>query len=59
MRIGIDVGGTTVKIGYVENHKIINKFEIKTKKETLFLDIYNAIKDAENVEFWFPRTCKG
>ena len=51
MRIGIDVGGTTVKIGYVENHKIINKFEIKTKKETLFLDIYNAIKDAENVEF--------
>lgn len=51
MRIGIDVGGTTVKIGYVEDHKIINKFEIKTNKETLFEDIYNAIKAVKNVEF--------
>ncbi len=51
MRIGIDVGGTTVKIGYVENHKIIKKFEIKTKKETLFSDIYEAIKEEKNVEF--------
>ena len=51
MRIGIDVGGTTVKIGYVDNHKIINKFEIKTNKETLFEDIYKAIKDAKNIEF--------
>ena len=51
MRIGIDVGGTTVKIGYVDNHEIINKFEIKTNKDTLFSDIYNAIKDCKDVEF--------
>jgi len=51
MRIGIDVGGTTVKIGYIENREIIKSFAIPTKKETLFEDIYNAIKDEKNVEF--------
>ena len=51
MRIGIDVGGTTVKIGLVENKEIIKSFAIKTVKETLFKDIYEAIKDYENVEF--------
>ena len=51
MRIGLDVGGTTVKIGLVENKKIIKSFAIPTKKETLFEDIYEAIKDVDNIEF--------
>ena len=45
MIFGIDVGGTTVKIGAVENLKIIDKFEIPTKKETLFEDICLFIQD--------------
>lgn len=53
MRIGIDIGGTTVKIGFIDNYRIINKYEIETKKETLFDDVFEFIKsktDLNNVE---------
>lgn len=45
MKFGIDVGGTTVKIGLVDQNRILEKFEIPTKKETLFKDIAEFIKD--------------
>ncbi len=45
MKFGIDIGGTTVKIGIVENNQIIDKYEITTKKESLFDDVCNSIKD--------------
>ena len=51
MRLGIDVGGTTVKIGIIDDKKIIRSFAIPTKKETLFKDIYEAVKDEKNIEF--------
>lgn len=44
MRIGIDVGGTTVKIGFIDNYKIIDRLVVETKKETLFDDIFESIK---------------
>ncbi len=53
MRIGLDIGGTTVKIGIIDNYKIIEKYEIETKKETLFNDIFDFLKtkiDYNNVE---------
>ena len=53
MRCGVDVGGTTVKLGFVENKKIVDAFTIVTKKETLFEDIFKKIKeyvDEKNVE---------
>ncbi|MCM1130149.1 MAG: ROK family protein [Roseburia sp.] len=63
MKFGIDVGGTTVKIGVVEANKIIEKYEIPTNKETLFEDIglflkeyikKNHIKDIEGIGFGLP-----
>ncbi|MDE6408062.1 MAG: ROK family protein [Anaeroplasmataceae bacterium] len=45
MKFGIDVGGTTVKIGVVEANRIIDKYEIPTIKETLFEDISSFLKD--------------
>ena len=39
MKFGIDIGGTTVKIGLVDQNTILDKFEIPTHKETLFEDI--------------------
>ena len=45
MKFGIDVGGTTVKIGVVEENKIIDKYEIPTKQETLFKDICLFLKE--------------
>lgn len=63
MKFGIDVGGTTVKIGVVESNKIIEKYEIPTKKETLFKDISlflkeytnkNNVKDIEGIGFGLP-----
>ncbi len=45
MKVGIDVGGTTVKIGYVEADVIKYDYEIKTKKETLFDDIFKNVLD--------------
>ena len=56
MKFGIDIGGTTVKIGAVENNQIIDKFEIPTKKDTLFEDIclflkeYMEKKNIESIE---------
>lgn len=44
MRVGIDVGGTTVKIGVFDNYQIIDKFVVETKKETLFTDVCESIK---------------
>lgn len=57
MRFGIDVGGTTVKIGLVDNNQVIDSYQIKTKKETLFDDVCNSVKEyiknnkVDNVEF--------
>ncbi|MBE6137851.1 MAG: ROK family protein [Erysipelotrichaceae bacterium] len=48
MRFGVDIGGTTVKIGIVDNYKIIDKYSIKTNKDTLFDDICLSIKDYIN-----------
>ena len=45
MRFGVDVGGTTVKIGLVDNLKIVDSFVVVTKKETLFTDIFEALKE--------------
>ena len=44
MRVGIDVGGTTVKVGFIEDYKIIHTLVVETKKETLFDDVFKAIK---------------
>lgn len=45
MVFGIDVGGTTVKIGLVENDKILDKYEIRTCGETFIADICNSLKN--------------
>lgn len=44
MVFGIDVGGTTVKIGLIENDKILDKYEIATCGETFIEDICNSLK---------------
>lgn len=44
MIFGVDIGGTTVKIGVVDNLKIIDKYEIPTKKESLIADICLSLK---------------
>ena len=48
MKFGVDVGGTTVKIGVVDQKKILDKFEIITTKETLIEDICRAILAYQN-----------
>ncbi len=45
MRCGIDVGGTTVKIGFIDNYKIIDSYSIPTVKDTLFDDVFKSIKE--------------
>lgn len=45
MRIGVDVGGTTVKVGFIDNYQIVDRLVVETKKETLFDDVFIAIKD--------------
>lgn len=45
IRFGIDVGGTTVKIGVIEDYKFIDHYQIKTNKDTLFKDICLSVKD--------------
>lgn len=45
MRVGVDVGGTTVKVGFVDDYKIVDRLVVETKKETLFQDVLKAIKD--------------
>ena len=44
MVFGIDVGGTTVKIGLIENDKIVDKYEIRTCGETFIEDICASLK---------------
>ena len=44
MKIGVDIGGTTVKIGFVKDNLLLDHFQIPTKKESLFVDIALAIK---------------
>ena len=44
MVFGIDVGGTTVKIGLIENDKILDKYEIPTCGETFIEDVCNSLK---------------
>lgn len=44
MVFGIDVGGTTVKIGLIDNDKIIDKYEITSCGETFIEDICASIK---------------
>lgn len=43
MILGIDIGGTTVKIGIVQDEKIIDRITIDTKPKTLIQDIKDAI----------------
>ncbi len=63
MIAGIDVGGTTVKIGFVENNCLIDKYEIPTKKDTFLDDICifvqryietHQIKNFEGIGFGLP-----
>ncbi len=65
MKIGVDIGGTQVKIGFVNNLDIIYKYAINTNKETLFSDIAESIKselkklnleesDIEGIGFGLP-----
>ena len=58
MRFGVDVGGTTVKLGVFEGKELIDSFSITTTKETLFDDIKEAIKaytsDIEFIGFGLP-----
>lgn len=52
MRFGVDVGGTTVKLGVFEGKELVDTFSINTTKETLFDDIKDAIKAyTNNIEF--------
>lgn len=43
MRFGVDVGGTTVKIGVCEDYKVVDTFVVKTTKENLFKDVCEGI----------------
>ncbi|HRF70232.1 MAG: ROK family protein [Anaeroplasmataceae bacterium] len=63
MIFGVDVGGTTIKIGMVENNKIIDKTEIPTRKDSfiqdacLFIQEYitkHHISDIEGIGFGLP-----
>lgn len=43
MRFGVDIGGTSIKIGLVKDYEILDSYSIPTKRETLFDDICNSI----------------
>jgi hypothetical protein len=45
MRLGVDVGGTTVKVGFIDNYEIVDRLVVETKKETLFDDVFVAVKE--------------
>lgn len=45
MRFGVDVGGTTVKIGVCEDYKVVDTFVVKTTKENLFKDVCEGVLD--------------
>lgn len=48
MKCGVDIGGQSAKIGFVENNKLVDSFRIKTNKDTLFCDIFNSINEYIN-----------
>ena len=48
MRVGVDVGGTTVKVGFIDNYQIVDRLVVETKKETLFYDVCREIKAYAN-----------
>jgi glucokinase len=53
LRIGVDVGGTTVKVGFVDDYKIVDRLVVETKKETLFDDVLRETKkyvDSKNYQ---------
>lgn len=63
MKFGVDVGGTTVKIGLFEGNKLLDNFVVVTKAESLFDDVCVAIKkymeehnivDIEGIGFGVP-----
>ena len=43
MRFGVDVGGTTVKIGVCEDYKVVDTFVVKTTKENLLKDVCEGV----------------
>lgn len=43
MKVGIDIGGTSVKITFCDDYKIIHEASVPTHKETLIKDIANYI----------------
>ena len=45
MRFGVDVGGTTVKIGVCDEKKVVDTFVVKTTKENLFKDVCEGINE--------------
>ena len=45
MRFGVDVGGTTVKIGVCEDKKVVDTFVVKTTKDNLFKDVCEGINE--------------
>ena len=45
MLLGIDIGGTTVKVGLVDNNKIVKKYAIETNPKTLIDDIIASFKE--------------
>ncbi|NQZ65833.1 MAG: ROK family protein [Mycoplasmatales bacterium] len=42
MILGIDIGGTTIKIGLIDNNKIVRKYTIKTNSETIIDDLIKS-----------------
>ena len=48
MRVGVDVGGTTVKVGFIDNYEIVDRLVVETKKETLFSDVCREVKEYAN-----------
>ena len=45
MRFGVDIGGTTVKIGLIDGTKIVDSYVVETKPSTLFDDVCLSIKE--------------
>ena len=45
MILGIDIGGTTAKVGLVKNNKITKKYAIKTNSKTLINDLIISFKE--------------
>ena len=45
MRVGIDVGGTTVKVGFIENREFKYNYSIDTRGGNLFEKVFENIKE--------------